>query len=342
MNEDFICIIFSQYLQFAIQIGRQLVSLDISGNKFPASELSPIMGAMDTNFSILRIKVDNQKFDDVSTLQLAGSIENTRRFLHLNLNKCDIGPRAGTVIGLAMENLRKLQVINLESNGLGEKVAKKMAALLSSKKLRISTLRLSDNEFGSEGCMHIVSVLPNNKTLTDLDLSLNGMDGNVALELAENTAIKMESGIVVRPARLKRLNISHNNIGTEAGVAIIEALSTEKTTFMDLSNCALGPECGEALARGLRAITCGWSELILEDNHLGKDGVNPIFWALRRNTSILSLDLSGNGIGPVFGTEADGVGTYGTSVASFLEMNYIVRWLDLAVSDGLAKSEVRL
>ena len=28
--------------------------------------------------------------------------------------------------------------------------------------------------------------------------------------------------------------------------------------------------------------------------------------------------------------EAD-VGTYGTSVASFLEMNYIVRWLDLAV-----------
>merc|ERR1711988_1637102 len=136
------------------------------------------------------------------------------------------------------------------------------AALLSSKKLRISTLRLSDNEFGSEGCMHIVSVLPNNKTLTDLDLSLNGMDGNVALELAENTAIKMESGIVVRPARLKRLNISHNNIGTEAGVAIIEALSTEKTTFMDLSNCALGPECGEALARGLRAITCGWSELI--------------------------------------------------------------------------------
>ena len=126
------------------------------------------------------------------------------------------------------------------------------------------------------------------------------MDGNVALELAENTAIKMESGIVVRPARLKRLNISHNNIGTEAGVAIIEALSTEKTTFMDLSNCALGPECGEALARGLRAITCGWSELILENNNLGKDG-EPNFWALRRNTSILSLDLSGNGIGPVFG-----------------------------------------
>ena len=127
-----------------------------------------------------------------------------------------------------------------------------------------------------------------------MDLSHNGLDRNVALELAENTAIKMESGIIVRPARLKRLNISHNDIGTEAGVAIIEALSTEKTSYLDMSNCDLGPECGEALARGLRSITCGWIELVLEDNKLGKDGVNPMFWAMRRNTSVLSLDLSNN------------------------------------------------
>jgi Ran GTPase-activating protein (RanGAP) involved in mRNA processing and transport len=308
-------------LGHGIATNRQLVSLDISGNRFPASELSPIMGAMDANFTLIRLKADNQRFDDVSTLQLAGSIENTRRYLHLDLTKCDIGPRAGTVIGLALENLRKLQVINLSDNALGEKVAKKMAALLSNRKMRISTLRLSNNDFGSEGCMHIIAVIPNNKTLTDLDLSHNGLDRNVALELAENTAIKMESGIIVRPARLKRLNISHNDIGTEAGVAIIEALSTEKTSYLDMSNCDLGPECGEALARGLRSITCGWIELVLEDNKLGKDGVNPMFWAMRRNTSVLSLDLSNNQIGPVFGTDADGVGTYGTSVASFLEMN---------------------
>lgn len=121
------------------------------------------MGAMDANFTLIRLKADNQRFDDVSTLQLAGSIENTRRYLHLDLNKCDIGPRAGTVIGLALENLRKLQVINLSDNALGEKVAKKMAALLSNRKMRISTLRLSNNDFGSEGCMHIIAVIPNNK-----------------------------------------------------------------------------------------------------------------------------------------------------------------------------------
>ena len=150
-------------LGHGIATNRQLVSLDISGNRFPASELSPIMGAMDANFTLIRLKADNQRFDDVSTLQLAGSIENTRRYLHLDLTKCDIGPRAGTVIGLALENLRKLQVINLSDNALGEKVAKKMAALLSNRKMRISTLRLSNNDFGSEGCMHIIAVIPNNK-----------------------------------------------------------------------------------------------------------------------------------------------------------------------------------
>ena len=58
---------------------------------------------------------------------------------------------------------------------------------------------------------------------------------------------------------------------------------------------------GEQLGRALRVPTIGWQELNLENNDLGKDGVNPIFWALRRNVSLTSLDLSNNHIGPQFG-----------------------------------------
>ncbi len=61
-----------------------------------------------------------------------------------------------------------------------------------------------------------------------------------------------------------------------------------------------------------------------------------VFWALRRNSSLLHLDLSDNRVGAVFGTEADKLEEYGTtSINSALSLNQTLRFLDLG-TNGLS------
>lgn len=61
-----------------------------------------------------------------------------------------------------------------------------------------------------------------------------------------------------------------------------------------------------------------------------------VFWALRRNASLLHLDLSDNRAGAVFGTEADKLEEYGTtSINSALSLNQTLRFLDLG-TNGLS------
>ena len=64
-------------------------------------------------------------------------------------------------------------------------------------------------------------------------------------------------------------------------------------------------------------------------------GCNPIFWALRLNSSLVELYLAHNGIGPDFGTVRDTKGDFGNSLAACVERNFTLRRLDLA-SNGLS------
>ena len=93
---------------------------------------------------------------------------------------------------------------------------------------------------------------------------------------------------------------------------------------IDLSFCEIGPGAGRDCGLCLRRSVVQWTRLNLEGNDLGKDGANPIFWALRRNCSLKSLDLSSNDIGPEFGTSADRLADddndYGTSLVAAIEM----------------------
>lgn len=118
-----------------------------------------------------------------------------------------------------------------------------------------------------------------------------------------------------------------------------EALCTSVTEHVDVADCGLGPEVGELLGKYLRKSTLAWKSLNLEDNELGREGANPIFWALRRNCSLYSLDLSRNGLGEDFGTAedelADDDANYGTSLTAALEMNFTLQWLDLG-NNGLS------
>lgn len=68
-----------------------------------------------------------------------------------------------------------------------------------------------------------------------------------------------------------------------------------------------------------------------------------MFWALRRNASLVHLDVSDNGAGPAFGTDADKLEEYGTtSINSALSLNQTIRFLDLGTNGLSAECGITL
>ena len=122
------------------------------------------------------------------------------------------------------------------------------------------------------------------------------------------------------------------------------ALRNPVARDIDLSFCGIGPEAGVECGQCLRRSTVQWTRLNLEGNTLGKDGANPIFWALRMNCTLTELLLSDNGIGGDFGTDRDKRGDKGNSLSGMIEYNYTLRRVDLArneISRECAQSVAR-
>lgn len=74
---------------------------------------------------------------------------------------------------------------------------------------------------------------------------------------------------------MRRLDISRNPLGSDAGVAILGALVNECTRHLDLSYTELsGKAAGSAIGRMLRCHTVVLEHLNVEHNNLGRHGIN--------------------------------------------------------------------
>lgn len=81
---------------------------------------------------------------------------------------------------------------------------------------------------------------------------------------------------------MRRLDVSRNPLGNEAGVAILDALVNECTRYLDLSYTELrGKAAGLAIGRMLRCHTIALQYLNVEHNNLGRHGINEVLACFR-------------------------------------------------------------
>jgi len=249
-----------------------------------------------------------------------------------DVSGCSVGQRAGPVCIAALVALPRLTALRVGGNGIGAKLGERVAEIFT-EGCELDTLDVSANSLGETGGLTIARAMELNVTLTDVDMSRNELNEEVGSAVADALIELVESGFVARPAHCVRLCLSHNLIGTTAACDIFTALRNPVARDIDLSFCGIGPAAGEEVARCLRRSTVQWSRLDLEGNDLGKDGVNPIMWALRLNCTLTELLLSNNGIGGDFGTDRDRRGHYGNSLQGAVEYNFTLKRLDLAHND---------
>ncbi|KAH8098725.1 hypothetical protein JL720_1688 [Aureococcus anophagefferens] len=195
----------------------------------------------------------------------------------------------------ALVALPRLTALRVGGNGIGAKLGERVAEIFT-EGCELDTLDVSANSLGETGGLTIARAMELNVTLTDVDMSRNELNEEVGSAVADALIELVESGFVARGPRTASVS-------------------------------------GEEVARCLRRSTVQWSRLDLEGNDLGKDGVNPIMWALRLNCTLTELLLSNNGIGGDFGTDRDRRGHYGNSLQGAVEYNFTLKRLDLAHND---------
>lgn len=344
-----------------------LTGIDLRDLRFSKNELLAFLSGFAANRSLVHIALDGQEFNNASVLQLTNSLDRHRRRVRpvtrptsrgttaaalmnfgglaelrvsngltsISLRNCQLGARAGPVAVGALLSLKNLTELKLAGNRMGPKLGEHLGDVLKTqcRDCIINLIDLSDNLIGETGGLSLARAMEVNTSLTDVDLSSNGLTPSVGTALADALCELVESGIVSRPAHCKRLVLANNKIGTAASQDLFISLRSSVTRTINFSRNRIGPGVGEVIAQCLRRNTNHWCHLNLEGNELGKAGVNPIFWALRRNSSLTELLLARNGIGPDFGTERDEVGEHGNSLAAAIEHNYTISTLDLALND---------
>ena len=154
--------------------------------------------------------------------------------------------------------------------------------------LTLTNLDLSSNGIGDSGAASLSQALAINSSLTSLDLSSNGIGDSGAASLSQALAIN---------SSLTSLDLGSNGIGDSGAASLSQALvSNSSLTSLDLSSNGIGDSGAASLSQVL-AINSSLTSLDLSWNWIAVSGASSLSQALATNSSLTSLGLSESGIG---------------------------------------------
>eukprot|EP01028_Stygiella_incarcerata_P014526 TRINITY_DN977_c0_g2_i3.p1 TRINITY_DN977_c0_g2~~TRINITY_DN977_c0_g2_i3.p1 ORF type:complete len:562 (+),score=135.21 TRINITY_DN977_c0_g2_i3:192-1688(+) len=229
----------------------------------------------------------NVRIGDEGLIRMAEGLEMNTSLRELNLRHCGIGPKAAEKIGKMLEKNSCLVKLDISWNmRIGVEGFNRMVEGLER---NTSLKELVVMHVGIEPTIatKIAHMLRRNDTLVHLDLRFNkevGDDGTI--QIAE--ALKMNTS-------LKALYLSDCSIGLKGANKIVKALE-ENGSLVHLElggNEGIGDEGCIRMAECLKK-NSSIKILGLDDCGISQRGAETIGEMLKRNTSLLELDLSWN------------------------------------------------
>ena len=245
----------------------------------------------------------------------SGTVNTTLRLEHVDLSSCDIGHAGAQHLAQALCVNTSVKILKLSYNPLGDEGAKALAEILGrngteSSETVNTTLEHVDLSWCSIepiGAQHLAQALRVNTSVKTLNLSCNplvGYEGAKALaQMLGGNGVE-SCGIV--NTTLEYVVLSDYNIGPVGAQHLAQALRVNTSVkTLDLSHNLLGDEGAKALAEilgGNGAESSGTANTTLKHINLsfcsiGPVGAQHLAQALRVNTSVKTLKLSGNHLG---------------------------------------------
>lgn len=225
--------------------------LDMSENSLNRIDINNILWAMRTNANLRCLIFSKNKAgggfctdrDELPEygIPLIESLCTNYSLKTLDFSSNDLSNQCGEYFPEVIDNNTSLQYINFSHNNFRSEAffAFSDALCYSS---TVKMVNLSHNYGGYKGACYFAKVLEKNFTLVSLDLSYNDFGNNgpfAAKELGK--AVKYNSS-------LRKLNLSGNKLGPEGGQALAKGLMKNKTlTHIWLEDNRFDVSVGEAM-----------------------------------------------------------------------------------------------
>ncbi|CAG8470302.1 13539_t:CDS:2, partial [Dentiscutata heterogama] len=265
---------------------KRLKGLNLSSNNLTFLSERIISEILSKNKTIKTLNLSSNKISStIESLEKGARTSLTGRYK--SKSKYEMSrPLKVNNLAEAIKRNKTLKKLDLSSNYIRLEAGKDLARALASNKL-ITELNLNDNDIVHEIGELLINVLINND-ITSIGLRStkisSGMVINISQELKSNKI------------KLRYLNLSRNEISSDAMEALVEALE-ENTTLksLDLSNITGAGQTGRALVKSLEKNRT-LKTLNLSNCNIRNSVVTALEKALQTNDILTDLDLSYNAL----------------------------------------------
>ena len=263
---------------------KSLEKVNVSCCKIDGKGVHHLVQALRENTTVTKLNLSGNPIGTNGALALAKVVHN-KSLQNFDMSNCNIDSEGLYACHLAQsfcENTT-LKELDLSHNPIGTltKGAMALAKVMHSTSLQV--VKVCSCSIDSEGAYHITQALHENTTLRRLDLSHNPIGTNGAMALMHSKS-------------LQEVDMGHCSIDSE-GLGHLARASYENTTLkkLDLSYNPIGKKGAKALAKLMRNMSL--QEVTMCYCRIDSVGARHLAKALCENTTVRNLDLSGNHIG---------------------------------------------
>ena len=262
------------------------IGLNISHNKIGDNDITHIAAALQKN-TMKSFLLVSCGISDVGAELLAKFLSTNTSLRKLDISHNNIGDNGISHIAAALHLNTVIEELPVVSCGISAVGAELLARSLSTN-TSLRKLDISHNDIGDNGITHIAAALQKNTMKIFIFVSC-GISDVGAESLAKFLSITTS---------LRKLDISHNDIGDNGITHIAAALQKNTMKTFTLVSCGISEFGAESLAKFL-SINTSLRKLDISCNNIGDNGISYIAAALQSNTTVEELPAVSCGISAV-------------------------------------------
>ncbi|XP_078060886.1 NACHT, LRR and PYD domains-containing protein 3-like isoform X1 [Mustelus asterias] len=234
------------------------------------------------------LSLDGNKVGDSGVKLLSAPLRNPEcKIQKLHLHENDLTDSCAKDLASALSTNRSLIDLNLGYNKLGDSGVKLLSVALRNPDCKIQKLHLNVNSLTDSCAEDLASALSTNRSLIDLNLSLNKLG---------DSGVKLLSAALRNPeCKIQKLNLYGNDLSDSCAEDLASALSTNRSLIdLNLGDNKLGDSGVKLLSVALRNPDCKIQQLHLRHNALTDSCAEDLASALctKQSLRILHLELN--------------------------------------------------
>ncbi|XP_048051929.1 NACHT, LRR and PYD domains-containing protein 12-like isoform X2 [Megalobrama amblycephala] len=250
-----------------------------------------LTSALRSNSHLRELNLSDNKIGDEGLTLLSDGLKDPHCKLEkLTLYDCNITSEGCAALTSVLRSNSHLKELGLSQNKIGGRGLTLLSDGLKDSHCKLENLWLYDCDITAESCAALASALRSNSHLREINLSEN--------KIRDEGVMLLSDGLKDPHCKLENLMLWGCNITAEVCDALTSALrSNSHLRELDLSENKIGDEGLTLLSDGLKDPHCKLENLWLSQCNITAEGCAALTSALRSNSHLRELDLSGNKIG---------------------------------------------